>query len=64
MTAIDMIAKMRAQQIKDDNSQEWHRDIFKTTNQDWIVALVKAAVVIVEEIERLMTLEEIKKSHS
>lgn len=64
MTAIEIIAKMREQQIKNDNGHEWHTEIFKTTNHDRIVALVRAAVVIVEEIDRLMALEEVKKELS
>lgn len=60
MTGIEMIAEMRQQQIKDDQSREWHREVFKTTNQDRILALVKAGAVIVEEIERLIALEQSK----
>lgn len=57
MTGVEMIANMRQQQIQEDQSKEWHREIFKTTNHDRIMALARAGAVISEEIDRLLALE-------
>lgn len=54
MTGVELIARERQRQIEKDNSRAWHRDIFKTKNSDRIAALVRAGVVIAEEIDRLL----------
>lgn len=54
MTGVELIARERRRQIENDNSRAWHRDIFKTKNSDRIAALVRAGVVIAEEIDRLL----------
>lgn len=60
-TGIEIIANVRQQQLEQDNSKEWHRDIFKTTNSDRILALARAGAVIAEEIDRLLELERNEK---
>lgn len=60
-TGIELIASARQKQLEKDNSKEWYRDIFKTTNNDRIYALARAGAVIAEEIDRLLELERNEK---